>query len=162
MFRSSADIVAGLLRRGDWRQAKCGSDLSRVHWIDAVVQYTRALIADSLESEDFRPSKEHEVDAAAECQEKWQMRGDAVRLMADRVNMFLDEHPTFRRADCDASLLSLRRPGEVAGEYASRIRRLEDNVRARRQVDLTDLSITESRTAIGCKWPCNDGTPGPS
>lgn len=109
-------------------------------------------MADCLESEQFRPSKEHEMNGIVECREKWEGHVDAVRLMTARVDVFFDEHPSFRRADCDASLQSLRRLAGIAGEYVARIRRLEDDVRVRRQADMTELSITESRSAIGCKW----------
>lgn len=86
-------------------------------------------MAETPETGDFQPGKRHTMDVIVKCQEVWQERADAVRLMTDRVDMFLEEHPASRRADCNASLQSLRCLAEVAGEYASRIRRLEDDLR---------------------------------
>lgn len=74
---------------------------------------------------------------------------DLMRAAVDQIEMFVEEHSDRHRDDCAASLNSLRRLTKVADNFASHVAREEEDERYKKQTEMNELNITESRSAIG-------------
>ena len=74
------------------------------------------------------------------------------RATGTQVDRYLVEHPLCSPDDCKTSLQRLEHLTNVAEEFAHILMIEEEEARLKRQMEMTELSITESRSAIGCKY----------
>lgn len=152
LSNSPAELLAALILEGDrthWRRSTCNSQSLKAHWIDAILRWVGTLAVAYLEEDDgARASADSDL---VRHHIRWQSWADALRLMADRVDIFLDQHPAILRTDCEASLKEFWRLVGMTDRHLARITRMEGRMLRRKQTEMTERSITESRSAIGCK-----------
>ena len=79
------------------------------------------------------------------------MVADIAQATVDQVDTFLEQHPNSCRNDCADSLWTLKQLAKAANNYAQELAEKESRAMARRQMEMADLSIAESRSAIGCE-----------
>ena len=146
----AAKLITSFLREGDWQSSKSDDQQLRSHWLDAILRWIIMFTASALEQAENRNGEFYRLPTYR--REGIQMTADATQSAADQVDMFLERYPEYRGEHCRASLHSLKRLAKVADDFARTLNAREWEANSKRQMQMTELSISESRSAIGCKF----------
>lgn len=150
---AAAEIIVGFLEEGDWKRTKGKASSSRSHWLDAVLRWFITLMAETLDDLNSYLPNNPKSSRFGPLRANVQSLAATAQSTVDQVEMFLSQHPACCWDDCDLSLKSLQRLTKVAENFASSLTSKEDSAMAQRQLEMTELSIAGSRSAIRRK--CN-------
>ena len=143
---AAAEVISSFLDQGDWKALKPAAHLCRTHWLDAILRWIVLLTERELE----RLSVLGPVETPEFVRDRRavQSLANVLQSTTDEVDTFLEQHPAHHRADCQGSLRRLERLEKVASNFARVLIDAETEARTKRQMEMTELSITESKSAI--------------
>lgn len=101
-------------------------------------------------NDEIRPDANYMVPDVTLLARKAHGAANAAKATMDQVESFLSQEPRRRRNDCKASFGAFKRLTEGATTIADITKSEEEMEATRKQVEMAEITISESRNAITC------------